>query len=44
MTLCRRLKLFAEAIIAIDGSKFKAVDNRNKNFTRHKVKERMKQL
>ncbi len=31
--LCRRLKLFAEAIVAIDGSKFKAVNNRDKNFT-----------
>jgi len=31
--LCRRLDLFTEAIVAIDGSKFKAVNNRDKNFT-----------
>jgi transposase len=29
--LCRRLKLFAGAVIAIDGSKFKAVNNRDQN-------------
>ena len=33
IVLCRRLKLFSEAIVAIDGSKFKAVNNRDKNFT-----------
>jgi transposase len=42
--LCRRLKLFADGIIAIDGSKFKAVNNRDKNFTSHKVQVRMQQL
>ena len=31
--LCRQLNLFSEAIVAIDGSKFKAVNNRDKNFT-----------
>lgn len=31
--LCRRVKLFTRAIVAIDGSKFKAVNNRDKNFT-----------
>jgi hypothetical protein len=31
--LCRRLSLFTKAVIAIDGSKFKAVNNRDKNFT-----------
>src|SRR5438552_8513097 len=30
---CRRLNLFSEAMVAIDGSKFKAVNNRDKNFT-----------
>jgi hypothetical protein len=44
VTLCRRLNLFTEAIVAIDGSKFKAVNNRDKKFTAHKLKERMKQL
>ena len=34
--LRRRLKLFSEAMVAIDGSKFKAVNNRDKNFTQAK--------
>jgi len=42
--LCRRMSLFTEAIVAIDGSKFKAVNNRDKNFTGHKLKARMQQL
>src|SRR6266540_4243359 len=44
IVLCRRLDLFAEAIVAIDGSKFKAVNNRDKNFTDNKLKKRMAQL
>ncbi len=31
--LCRRMKLFTDGVVAIDGSKFKAVNNRDKNFT-----------
>lgn len=42
--LCRRLNLFSEAIVAIDGSKFKAVNNRDKNFTPHKVQKRIEQI
>src|SRR5471032_888192 len=42
--LCRRLKLFTKAIVAIDGSKFKAVNNRDKNFTVTKVAKRMEQV
>jgi hypothetical protein len=42
--LCRQLNLFCEAIVAIDGSKFKAVNNRDKNFTDTKLKKRMEQL
>ena len=42
--LCRRLNLFSEAMVAIDGSKFKAVNNRDKNFTDAKLKKRMEQL
>ena len=42
--LCRRLKLFTRAIVAIDGSKFKAVNNRDKNFTVAKVGKRMEQV
>ena len=44
IVLCRRLDLFSEAIVAIDGSKFKAVNNRDKNFTERKLKARMQQL
>jgi transposase len=42
--LCRQLKFFSDATVAIDGSKFKAVNNRDKNFTDHKLKARMEQL
>src|SRR6185295_13195041 len=42
--LCRRLKLFADGIVAIDGSKFKAVNNRDKNFTERKIQVWMEQL
>src|SRR5919206_4288559 len=35
--LCRKLDLFSEALVAIDGSKFKAVNNRDKNFTTSKL-------
>ena len=39
--LCRNLNLFANAFVAIDGSKFKAVNNRDRNFTRAKLKRRI---
>ena len=42
--LSRQIGLFGEAVVAIDGSKFKAVNNRDKNFTPHKLKARMQQL
>jgi transposase len=42
--MCRQLNLFSQAIVAIDGSKFKAVNNRDKNFTPHKLEQRMKQI
>ena len=44
VVLCRRLDLFAEAFVAIDGSKFKAVNNRDRNFTAAKMKRRMAQI
>ena len=44
IVLCRRLNLFSEAMVAIDGSKFKAVNNRDKNFTDRKLQARMEQL
>jgi transposase len=42
--LCRTMGLLTEASIAIDGSKFKAVNNRDKNFTRAKMERRMAQI
>src|SRR5262252_1141614 len=42
--LCRQMGLLATASVAIDGSKFKAVNNRDKNFTRGKVERRRVQL
>ena len=42
--LCREIGLLATTSVAIDGSKFKAVNNRDKNFTRAKVERRRAQL
>ena len=42
--LCRRLDLFTHAVVAIDGSKFKAVNNRDKNFTVAKLGKRIEQV
>lgn len=42
--MCRQLNLFSEAIVAVDGSKFKAVNNRDKNFTDRKLAARIEQL
>ena len=42
--LCRKMGLLTKASVAIDGSKFKAVNNRDKNFTRGKVERRRAQL
>src|ERR1700674_4453925 len=42
--LCRQLGLFTRAVVAIDGSKFKAVNNRDKNYTVAKVTGRMEQV
>lgn len=44
VALCRRLGMFAGAVVAVDGSKFKAVNNRDKNFTTAKVARRMEQV
>ncbi len=43
VALCRRLDPFAEACVAIDGGKFKAVNSRDRNVTRGKLKRRMKE-
>ena len=42
--LCRKLNLFADAFVAIDGSKFKAVNNRDRNFTKAKMRRRLQQI
>ncbi len=42
--LCRDLKLFSQAIVAIDGSKFKAVNSRDSNFTNGKIDKRQLQI
>lgn len=44
VVLCRQLDLFSQAIVAIDGSKFKAVNNRDQNFTSAKVQRRVEQI
>jgi transposase len=44
IVLCRQLGLFGSALVAIDGSKFKAVNTRDKNFTAYKVKRRIEQV
>jgi transposase len=44
VVLCRQFNLFTRAVVAIDGSKFKAVNNRDKNFTVAKVAKRVEQV
>jgi transposase len=44
VTLCRRLGLFSETVIAIDGSRFKAVNTRDKNYTPGAIARRMEQV
>ncbi len=42
--ICRELKLFSQALVAIDGSKFKAVNSRDGNFTAGKIEGRRQQI
>jgi transposase len=44
LVLCRKLDLLSEASVAIDGSKFKAVNARDKNFTEAKMKRRLERI
>jgi len=44
VALCREIGLLTKASVAIDGSKFKAVNNRDKNFTRAKMERRLAQI
>ena len=42
--LCRKMSLLTKASVAIDGSKFKAVNSRDNNFTQGKIQRRQKQI
>src|SRR6201987_4917438 len=42
--LCRQLNLFSQAVVAVDGSRFKAVNNRDRNFTSAKVQKRLEHI
>jgi len=42
--LCRELKLFSQAVVAIDGSKFKAVNSRERNYSEGKIARREREL
>lgn len=44
VAICRQLKLLSQGVVAVDGSKFKAVNNRDRNFTPHKLAKRMQQV
>lgn len=44
MVLCRDLKLFTKAVVAIHGSKFKAANSRDRNFTPTKIDRRIDQI
>ena len=44
VSICRQLKLLSRGVVAVDGSKFKAVNNRDRNFTPHKLAKRMQQV
>ena len=42
--LCKKLNLLGEKLVAIDGSKFKAVNSRDQNFTKAKMKRRLRDV
>jgi transposase len=44
MMICKQMNLFAESLIEIDGSRFKAVNNRERNFNRAKEKRRIEAI
>src|SRR4051795_4166554 len=44
VALCREMGLLSGTSVAIDGSKFKAVNNRDQNFTRAKIERRRAQI
>jgi len=44
VVLCRELKLFSQGAVAVDSSKFKAVNSRDRNFTPAKIEKRKQQI
>jgi len=44
VALCRKLNLFAQAMVAIDGSRFKAVNSRDRSFSRGSIERRIEQV
>lgn len=44
VVLCQKLDLFSDAVVAVDGSKFKAVNSSDRNFTNAKLKCRMEDI
>lgn len=44
VTLCRDLKLFSQAVVAIDSSKSKAVNSRERNYTQGKIDRREREI
>jgi transposase len=44
VVVCRRLRLLDDGVVAVDGSKFKAVNNRDRNYTPHKLAKRIEQV
>lgn len=44
VVLRQHLDLFSDAVVAIDGSKFKAVNSSDRNFTDAKLKRRMAEI
>ena len=43
-TICKNLKLFGGELIAVDGSKFEAVNSNNRAFTKAKLQDRIKEI
>lgn len=44
MAIAGDISLFTQAIVAIDGSKFKAVNAHDRNFTRGKLDKRVREI
>jgi len=42
--LCKKLDLFSGELVAIDGSKFKALNSKKRNFNQQKLKKKIKEI